>query len=173
MFSVEQQTMYHVFAHQKGDVYSNGAFLLAAMYEEMVYENHWFSFWLILVALGSTVYHLAPCNFTLLLDRLPMALCQAELVFALVDDLTSIWCYMVCLSVVIYWYRTLDLLPYVALQGATLVFMVPVYPMAVLLYALAKVCELKDTDIFRATRHTCSGHTLKHILSALALIQCH
>jgi hypothetical protein len=35
-------------------------------------------------------------------------------------------------------------------------------------YALAKVCELADASIYEATGHLISGHSLKHVVAALA-----
>jgi len=37
-------------------------------------------------------------------------------------------------------------------------------------YALAKVLELEDPEVFQLTRGTISGHTLKHVFAALATL---
>ena len=44
------------------------------------------------------------------------------------------------------------------------------YICALGLYAAAKVTELRDREIFDATGHRVSGHTLKHLLSGAATI---
>jgi hypothetical protein len=38
-----------------------------------------------------------------------------------------------------------------------------------ILYALAKIVEHRDPEIFNLTHHLMSGHTLKHILASLAI----
>lgn len=42
--------------------------------------------------------------------------------------------------------------------------------LALILYALAKMCEDRDYQIWQPTKNTISGHSLKHILAGLASI---
>jgi hypothetical protein len=41
---------------------------------------------------------------------------------------------------------------------------------AVAWYALAKVAETKDAEIFVASQDIVSGHTIKHLLSAMGCV---
>lgn len=78
-----------------------------------------------------------------------------------------------------YWHLTDDLTPYALTQGLPLLLLpalllafapryshAAAYLLALLLYALAKVCELRDAELFEATKRRVSGHTLKHLVSA-------
>lgn len=148
---------------------------------------------LMLTAFGSGYYHLAPENARLVWDRLPIALaCGSLLAAAYIrthDTSLTLTLPLVLsaagVATVFWWSLTEargvgDLRPYILLQGAPLV-LVPLWQwlarsprreridfgIAVLLYALAKLAELNDRAIFEALGAV-SGHTLKHLLAALA-----
>ena len=84
-------------------------------------------------------------------------------------------------ATVVYWHLTDDLRPYVWVQFGPLLAIPTVlliYParythrsllwVGLACYALAKVAEHLDASIFAMTGGTLSGHTLKHLLAALA-----
>jgi len=143
-------------------------------------------------AAGSGYYHWAPDNARLVWDRLPIALACAGLLDAMHARsfagsmpwrLPGLIAFAV--ASVAWWAWTDargigDLRPYLLLQGAPLV-VVPLwqaaagaprreriaFAIAIALYALAKVLELADAQVLHATGFV-SGHTLKHLVAALA-----
>ena len=144
---------------------------------------------------GSAWYHLNPNNYTLLWDRLPMAIAFAGLVAAIVTDrvrirsITAIATLagLVLLGIlsVLWWYfgelaspgqgdlRLYIVVQYGALLSAMALAFTPgrLYGRSLLalacgLYILAKVLESADAQIFHATGQFTSGHTLKHIAAA-------
>lgn len=161
-------------------------------------REHWpylcFFLGVALTAFGSTWYHLAPDNLRLLWDRLPITLSLAALLAATVSDRVSARAGLALLAPLLllaagsalYWRSSMiagaeNLLPYVAVQAYA---MLAVLLIAVLFpsrysrgadiyavlgfYAVAKVAEGLDRPIFEAVRIV-SGHTLKHLLAALAV----
>ena len=147
---------------------------------------------LVLTALGSSYYHLAPDNDRLLWDRLPIALASAGLLLAVrgeTHQTQPAWMLpaLVAAAVasVLWWSYTEshgrgDLRPYLLMQGAPLLF-IPLwhwiygapraervaFGIAILLYALAKLFELGDRAVFDMSGFI-SGHTIKHLLAAAA-----
>jgi hypothetical protein len=150
---------------------------------------------LVLTALGSGFYHLAPDNGRLLWDRLPIALACVGLLAAVHAEthessqprwMLAALALVAALSV-LWWSITEhlgagDLRPYLLLQGAPLV-LIPLWQamhgspradriafgIAILLYALAKVAELNDHAVFEALGFA-SGHTIKHVLAIAASV---
>jgi hypothetical protein len=152
-----------------------------------------FLFALMLTAGGSWFYHLAPDNFRLIWDRLPIALACAGLLGAVRAEthpgprhnggvmLLSI----AAIGSVAWWYLSApdgngDLRPYLLLQALPLV-LIPLwqaihqsprgdklaFSVAILLYIAAKVAELNDHTILAAMGWI-SGHTIKHLLATVA-----
>ena len=146
------------------------------------------------VCLGSAYYHYSPANPSLVWDRLPMSLAFMA-VFALVlGDRVSPALGRALLgpllilgaASVFYWAWTEsrgvgDLRPYALVQFLPFVLialMLLIYPgsrasaawiwWAMLLYFLAKLAEHFDAPIYHAL--SLSGHTLKHLLSAGAVL---
>ncbi|MGH6647332.1 hypothetical protein [Aquabacterium sp.] len=146
---------------------------------------------LVLTALGSGWYHLAPDNGRLVWDRLPIALACAGLLSAIWREhlagqrwVTPVLALLSTCSVA--WWRFTDLQgggdlrPYLLLQLMPLVLIplvqwqagVPraqrrVFLLAMVCYVMAKACELADHTIF--DQLLClSGHTLKHLLATMA-----
>ncbi len=147
-----------------------------------------------LIGPGSAWYHLAPSNATLVWDRLPMAAAFGAVLAAVVGERirpaagARLLAPLVTLGVlsVAYWHFTEargagDLRPYVLMQlypMAAIPLLSALFParythgadwlVALALYVLAKAAELGDAAVFRAGG-VVSGHTLKHVLAALAL----
>ena len=148
---------------------------------------------LVLTAIGSSFYHLAPDNARLLWDRLPIALACAGLlagVRAETQGASDRHLYTLLLAIaavvsVVWWYFTElqgagDLRPYLLLQGLPLI-LIPLWQaiyqvsaadrrsfgIAICLYVVAKVAELHDHELLEMLGWI-SGHTLKHLLATAA-----
>jgi hypothetical protein len=148
------------------------------------------------IGFGSTWYHLAPDNASLFWDRLPMSLCFGALLAALIAERVGVQVGLALLAplvaagigTMLYWRFSQasgaeNVLPYFAFQagvflfGAFLVhYFPPVYTRqadlvrAAGLYAAALLAEFLDPAIFSLGRMV-GGHTLKHLLAALAVYQ--
>jgi len=145
---------------------------------------------LLLTAVGSGWYHLAPGNFRLLFDRLPIALACAGLLAAVYAEThrsphgtaVAATLALIAIASVLWWYVTEirgagDLRAYLLLQGAPLV-LIPLwqaihrapraervaFALAITGYVLAKTAELHDGQVLE-TVGLFSGHTLKHLLA--------
>lgn len=148
----------------------------------------------LLTCFGSVYYHLAPDNASLAWDRLPMTLMFASLLSIVISErigqragvmllpllaalgLFSVW----------QWHQselagTGDLRLYLLVQFLPFLlilymifFLRPRYSRAdrfgwvLAIYALSKVAEFFDREIF-AVQEWVSGHTIKHILAAMAV----
>ena len=148
-----------------------------------------FFFGVLLVAVGSGYYHWTPNSETLAWDRLPMTIAFMALFAALVAEhvrpeiertLLRVALAIGILSVV-WWRYSDDLRLYAWVQFAPLVglvFIVFAFPGrythrgylvgGVTFYALSKLAEHYDHAIYTATGEALSGHSLKHLLAALA-----
>ncbi|AOW14859.1 hypothetical protein LPB72_20745 [Hydrogenophaga crassostreae] len=148
-----------------------------------------FSWGLVFTAVGSSVYHWAPDAQGLVFDRLGMAvifagalgLAMAERVGALIARNTLLAMLLVgCLSAVMPLVHG-NVLPWVVVQFGGMAFMAwaalrKPLPTALgvslggllALYALAKAFEMGDAGVFHATGGLVSGHSLKHLVAALA-----
>jgi hypothetical protein len=148
---------------------------------------------ILLTAFGSAYYHLEPDNDTLVWDRLPMTIAFMSFVAIVVGEYFSnriartalIPLLFVGASAVFYWAHSEalgrgDLRAYAVVQFAPMLLI----PLVVLFYrersdlgryvgwmiafyVAAKVCEFYDGEIY-AIGQIVSGHSLKHLLSALA-----
>jgi len=142
--------------------------------------------------LGSAYYHWAPDSPRLAWDRLPMAIGFMGLVAATVSERVGpdagrwLLVPLVALGAATVWYwrwsaaRGIENLnPYGAVQfgsGLLVALMIALFPArytrsgdyvgVIGLYALAKVAEHLDGQIFALTGGLVSGHTLKHLLAA-------
>ena len=148
-----------------------------------------------LVFFGSAYYHGAPGDDTLVWDRLPMTVAFMGLFTALLSEHVSehldakrelpllIMALAVGIFSVFWWQYSGDLRIYVWVQGAPLLaipYVIAAFPgrydqrhyllYGVGLYALAKVAELLDHEIYAATGALISGHSIKHLTAALAVL---
>ncbi len=144
---------------------------------------------LVLTSVGSSIYHWAPDAQGLVFDRLGMAvtfagalsLAMAERVGALMAR-NALWILLAlgCLSAAMPLVHG-NVLPWAVVQFGGMGFMAwaalrQPLPAALgvslggllALYALAKVFEMGDANVFHATGDLVSGHTLKHLVAALA-----
>jgi hypothetical protein len=148
---------------------------------------------LLLTGFGSAYYHWAPGNERLAWDRLPLAITVMGLLDATIAERIGVRPALRLLAPLValaaasvgYWHLTElrgegDLRPYALVQFYPIVavpLMLWLLPSrytrggdllaAAATYALAKLPELGDAWIFSLT-HVVSGHTLKHLLAALA-----
>ncbi|MBL4592285.1 MAG: ceramidase domain-containing protein [Flavobacteriales bacterium] len=147
-----------------------------------------------LTGLGSAFYHYAPNNFTLIFDRLPMTLVFtaffATIIYDYVDKRVGAWVFYFLLVVgaysIFYWYYT-EIIGKGDLRLYAFIQFFPVVAVPLILvfyknrelytkrllyvfgaYILAKLFEHFDTQIFEFLGFV-SGHTIKHLLSALAV----
>ena len=147
-----------------------------------------------LIAAGSTYYHLAPLDERLMWDRLPISLAFMALLAAMITERISVTAgrhglvplLLAGVASVLYWRwsglrGSENILPYALVQyGATAAIIViaalfrsrytrgPDVLIAVAIYALAKLAEVLDAQIY-AVGHVVSGHTLKHLIAACAV----
>jgi len=213
--AMRQPVEYHDFAdhrHAFGidnflDVVSNLAFLIAGVIGLVIVigdrarfefaSERWpfvvFFLGVLLTALGSGYYHLAPDNETLFWDRLPMTIAFMGLVSSQIVDRINVRAGLMLLlpmlllgaASVVYWRATErmgagNVLPYGILQG---------YSVVVLLllarlnpsrytrggdiywvfgwYVVSKLLETFDREVLAISQFV-SGHTLKHLAAAAA-----
>jgi hypothetical protein len=147
-----------------------------------------------LTCFGSAYYHLAPTTERLVWDRLPMSVgfmgllsaTLAERVSQRIGQLLLLPLVLVGMLTVVLWAWTEsigrgDLRCYYAVQFVSLlliVVMVVLFPSryacsgdilaSIAIYAVAKVCELKDGSLLGALG--VSGHTLKHVIAAISVL---
>ncbi|MGA0023596.1 MAG: ceramidase domain-containing protein [Burkholderiales bacterium] len=183
-----------------GNVASNLLFLLAgivgALHAWHSRSGAWRS-WLVffsgvaLVFFGSAYYHGAPDDDTLVWDRLPMTIAFMGLFAALVSEHLGARLELRLLAAalavgifsVFWWQYSGDLRIYIWVQGAPLLaipYVIAAFPgrydrrhyllYGVVLYVLAKMAELLDFQIYSASAGAISGHSLKHLLAAAAVL---
>jgi hypothetical protein len=147
---------------------------------------------LVLTAFGSSYYHLNPDNARLVWDRLPMTITFMSMVAAVITERISLrlgLCLLPILLIiglgsVLQWHWSEvrgvgDLRFYAAVQAYSALvilvsFLFPLrytrgsdFGLVIGFYALAKLLELLDKQIFAALK-VVSGHTLKHLAAAAA-----
>jgi hypothetical protein len=132
---------------------------------------------LMLTGLGSAWYHWAPDAQGLVLDRLGMAVTFAGALALAVSERVSaaaasvtlrssmmVWPWAVVLfgGMALMWWLSMRK-PVAGAMGVRIGVLLA-------LYAVAKVFELGDEAIFYATGEVVSGHTLKHLVAAIAVL---
>ena len=210
---IAQWADYHAFADERlfaaipraADVLSNlgfvlvggiGLLCLASGARQRCLGDAWpgyalFLVALILTALGSGFYHLAPDNARLVWDRIPIALACAGLLAGVRADThvdghalaVTVALGVAAVASVLWWFLTEtygqgDLRPYFLLQTAP-ALLVPLWQalarspradrlafgVAIVLYFVARAAELNDRAIFEALGWI-SGHTIKHLVAS-------
>ena len=153
----------------------------------------------LLTALGSGYYHLAPDNETLFWDRLPMTIAFMGLVSSQIVDRINVRAGLMLLlpmlllgvASVVYWRATErmgagNVLPYGILQGYSVIILLLLARLnpsrytrgrdiywVFGCYVLSKLLETFDRELL-AIGHFVSGHTLKHLAAAAAaIVVCH
>lgn len=142
------------------------------------------------VCFGSAYYHWQPNSGTLVWDRLPMTIAFMALFLALLREHVDMKSEGIGLGIalvagvasVIYWIYTDDLRPYIWVQAVPFLVIACALGLfegkythrhflvyGLLLYALAKVGELFDAQIYLLTQELLSGHSLKHLLAAAGI----
>ena len=150
---------------------------------------------IVLTSFGSSWYHLAPSNESLMWDRLPMTIIFAAFLSITITErigvnagLISILPFTLAgISTVLYWYGSElggngDLRPYVLMQfypviaiPLAMALFPPRYTRAghflfvIVLYGLSRIPEVYDAAIY-ARLGGLGGHTVKHIVAAIALL---
>ncbi|HTS37554.1 MAG TPA: hypothetical protein VMH04_17895 [Candidatus Solibacter sp.] len=147
---------------------------------------------LILTAIGSAYYHLAPDNERLVWDRIPIMIVFMALLAAVMAERVSIaaglWLFPLFESAgvgsVLLWHASElaghgDLRFYAAVQVYSILTLLAAlllptrytrgtdYAVVVAFYVLAKILEETDQQVF-SLGHIVSGHTLKHLAAAAA-----
>ena len=143
-----------------------------------------------LVSIGSGYYHLAPDNIALMWDRLPMSLGFMGLLVAVLTEHVNLKLEKILLlpailfgvASVVYWHYSDDLRLYVLVQFLPLLVLPVILLLfdsrythrgllflALAIYVVSKLAEDYDRVVFAATGNIVSGHSLKHLLAALAL----
>lgn len=214
---IPQLQSYHHFADQRSwlgmpnawNVLSNLAIALPGIWgifllfspKNKVQFNHPYERWLwmgisiglILTAIGSGYYHLAPDNSRLIWDRLPMTFVFMSLVAALISERVNtylgLWLWPLLIGIgfysVLFWYESelqgkSDLSFYIGIQVyailITIIMMFSPSPydrnwdlgVVVICYIFAVLFDLYDHQVDRMTGGIISGHTLKHLMVGLA-----
>ncbi len=144
-----------------------------------------------LVSAGSAYYHWNPNSETLVWDRLPMTIGFMGLFAALLGEYVServgkillVPALLLGAFSVFYWSRSDDLRLYIWVQLIPLLT-IPIVMIlyrarfsrawmllaALAFYAMAKLTELGDVKIFESSQNIISGHTIKHLLSAIGCL---
>ena len=160
---------------------------------DMRQAYHIFFVGVILVGVGSAYYHVHPTNTTLVWDRLPMTVSFMALLAMIIGDCLSpkigktlLWPVIgIGVGSIGYWYGTElwevgDLRPYGVVQFLPMVLIPtmlglfgtrslrsPFLWATLGTYLVAKILEVFDAEIYSITGMI-SGHSLKHIIAALA-----
>jgi len=143
---------------------------------------------MVLTGFGSAYYHLNPDDAALVWDRLPMTLCFAAILAAVIDErvharagsILLVPLLAIGVASIVLWRWTEDLRLYAWAQFFSFFAVVVIlrffelrytgtyyWVAAIVLYALAKLFEFYDDEIF-AAGEILSGHTLKHFAAAAA-----
>lgn len=142
-------------------------------------------------AFGSSWYHLAPSDSTLVWDRIPMGLAFTAYFIALLEDYVDprvragwlLALFPLSALSIAYWHASGDLRGWVLVQALPLLatpLVLWLSPrrhagarylwIALACYALAKACELADGPLYALTAHALSGHAAKHLLAGAGVI---
>jgi hypothetical protein len=209
---IAQDPLYHAFADARTlhgisnlwNLISNIPFLLAALYgvktlrSRTAFVEPWerIAYGALLagtavVGLGSTYYHLYPCDARLFWDRLPMTVVFMSLLATTIGErvgmragkLSLLPMILLGLGAVLYWRFSGDLRVYVVVQFGSMLavpLLLALFPprysatgriwCTLMLYVFAKIAELLDHQI--ASLVVTGGHPWKHVAAAGAVLIC-
>lgn len=183
MRPIRQSQRYHNFADARTmfgipnfyNVVSNVQFVIVAIVMLMFSSSPSTSAYavflrgLFVTGFASAYYHLSPDDSRLSVDRLAMSVTFGAL-YAHVFDMPLWFSIFMSAMTVGYWRYTEDLRPYIALQygGMIVLALFSNETDVIIIYCLAKISERLDRAIWGWSRERISGHTLKHIIAALA-----
>lgn len=177
------------------NVVSNVGFLVVGIWGlvESIHQHiAWQVFFtgVILVSIGSAYYHWSPSNQTLIWDRLPMTVGFTGVLTVAMNDYIPdcLWMLfpfvLIGMTSMIVWHQTEDLRMYlfVQLYPVLLILMLHFslesrynnshhYVNAVALFLLAKIPEYYDRLVYNLTCHMISGHTIKHFVATVAVME--
>ena len=145
---------------------------------------------IILTGLGSGYYHLSPNDFTLVFDRLALTLVFTFILAMLASIRISersgfhTLAELIILAplTVLIWNYNGNLTPYAVFQfgGIILILLTllltkaqkqsPCFASLIILYGFAKLAVFYDVEIFKLSQNLISGHTLKHLIGAIAVL---
>jgi len=154
-----------------------------------------FFFGVLLTGFGSSYYHWSPDNNTLVWDRLPMTIAFMSLLSFMIMERINACIGFILLPVLIftgllsvgYWHYTEslgqgDLRPYALVQFLPMVLIgliLVLFPLrdgrtryliyVFAWYALAKLLEHYDDQVYALSGHIISGHPLKHLAAAAGI----
>jgi hypothetical protein len=142
-------------------------------------KNKILAFHISLIALTSTYYHLYPTNARIVWDMLSIATTHAVVLSYFVEENIAMTLYLFSIISVIYWSLYNDLRPYILLLvGIPLYIILQIYndervkqyiiPL-IISGVFARYAEYNDSNIFKITNKTISGHTLKHLSAGISL----
>ena len=141
---------------------------------------------IVLTALGSAYYHLAPDDARLFWDRLPMTIVFGSLLAAVIAEridqaagrILLVPLVLAATASAVFWRATGDLRPYIVAQFFPVVgipLLLGLFPARytgaaywaglILWYGAAKAVEALDAPIY-SLGHIVSGHSLKHLAAA-------
>lgn len=145
-----------------------------------------------LTGIGSAYYHLNPCNESLFWDRLPMTISFMAFFTIVISEFISIKfgarvfipLLIIAILSLLHWqiteskgtgdlrfYVLVQFLPIILISAILILYKNTngsiIYYFVLLAYLLAKLFEINDDLIF-STNHIISGHSIKHIIAALA-----
>jgi len=182
-----QDPAYHQFADTRAiggipngwNVLSNVPFLIIGGLSLMTVRRDAasiaFGIGLVLTALGSACYHWSPNSDTLLWDRAGMVVALMA-VIALLADSTRVLVIaeVIGIASLVWWQLNGDLRMYGVVQFFPALLIVALRRWRLLpvlvFYAMAKVCEQYDAQIYAALRHVIAGHALKHFAAAASTL---
>lgn len=146
---------------------------------------------LVLTCFGSSFYHYAPSDAGLMVDRLGMAVAFAGVISlaagsrlgATVSQRAIPVLLILAPLAAIATYTLHNVLPWATVQfgGMALIAWLACLPRSkhmpsmhlgalIVLYALAKLFEAQDTQVFELTQGLISGHSLKHVAASLTAV---
>lgn len=212
---IKQDLSYHDFIDNKTqlgianfwNVVSNLPFLIVGVMGLLQFKRlkvitrmsvaYWLMFFgLITVALGSSYYHLAPSNETLVWDRLPMTITFMSLFAIVISEFINervgrfllIPLLLIGIASVFYWqwsesngvgdlrfYALVQFLPIILIPLILLFYQskfnnVAGYWLLLMTYVAAKILEYYDVEFFELLNNTISGHSIKHVAAALGML---